>query len=189
MLQLCIVIIGIERNLPRCFSSDDAVQGENREQRDATRTPHAIPCPEATDLEPDYHPCTKTNRRAVLLITILGSSLAFMDGSIGNVAWSTLQRAFHAGASSVQCVVKATHSSLPHFSCSVELLATNLAERRSSCWAWRNRSLPSHFAIHCGAQALGIMRAAARFVVRASMKTSVFSGLSLLAASCRVLLK
>ncbi len=42
----------------------------------AIRTPQAIPCPEATDLDPDYHPCAKTNRRAVLLITILGSSLA-----------------------------------------------------------------------------------------------------------------
>jgi MFS family permease len=48
----------------------------------------------------------KTNRRAVLLITILGSSLAFMDGSIVNVALPTLQRAFHAGASSVQWVVQ-----------------------------------------------------------------------------------
>ena len=72
----------------------------------AIRTPQAIPCPEATDLDPDYHPCAKTNRRAVLLITILGSSLAFMDGSIVNVALPTLQRAFHAGASSVQWVVQ-----------------------------------------------------------------------------------
>jgi hypothetical protein len=61
----------------------------------AIRTPQAIPCPEATDLDPDYHPCMKTNRRAVLLITILGSSLAFMDGSIVNVALPTPQRAFH----------------------------------------------------------------------------------------------
>src|ERR1700758_3000498 len=72
----------------------------------AIRTPQAIPCPEATDLDPDYHPCAKTNRRAVLLITILGSSLVFMDGSIVAVALPTLQRAFHAGASSVQWVVQ-----------------------------------------------------------------------------------
>lgn len=72
----------------------------------AIRTPQAIPCPEATDLHPAYHPCAKTNRRAVLLITILGSSLAFMDGSIVNIALPTLQRAFHAGASSVQWVVQ-----------------------------------------------------------------------------------
>ena len=72
----------------------------------AIRTPQAIPCLEATDIDLDYHPCAKTNRRAVLLITILGSSLAFMDGSIVNVALPTLQRAFHAGASSVQWVVQ-----------------------------------------------------------------------------------
>jgi EmrB/QacA subfamily drug resistance transporter len=72
----------------------------------AIRTPQAIPCPEATDLDPDYHPCAKTNRRAVLLIAILGSSLAFMDGSIVNIALPTLQRAFHAGVSSVQWVVQ-----------------------------------------------------------------------------------
>jgi EmrB/QacA subfamily drug resistance transporter len=70
------------------------------------RTPQAIPCPQTTDLDSDYHPCTKTNRRAVLLITILGSSLAFMDGSIVNIALPTLQRAFHTGASSVQWVVQ-----------------------------------------------------------------------------------
>ena len=72
----------------------------------AIRTPQAIPCLEATDLDPDYHPCAKTNRRAVLFITILGSSLAFMDGSIVNIALPTLQRAFHAGASSVQWVAQ-----------------------------------------------------------------------------------
>jgi len=72
----------------------------------AIRTPQAIPCPEATDLDPDYHPCAKTNRRAVLLIAILGSSLAFMDGSIVNIALPTLKRAFHAGVSSVQWVMQ-----------------------------------------------------------------------------------
>ena len=72
----------------------------------AIRIPQALPCPEATDLDPEYHPCAKTNRRAVLVITILGSSLAFMDGSIVNVALPTLQRVFHAGTSSVQWVVQ-----------------------------------------------------------------------------------
>jgi MFS family permease len=70
------------------------------------RSPQAIPCPEASDLDPDYHPCAKTNRRAVLLITVLGSSLAFMDGSIVNVALPVIQKVFHANASSVQWVVQ-----------------------------------------------------------------------------------
>ena len=72
----------------------------------AIRIPQALPRSEATDLHPDYHPCARTNRRAALLITILGSSLAFMDGSIVNVALRTLQGVFHAGASSVQWVVQ-----------------------------------------------------------------------------------
>jgi hypothetical protein len=67
----------------------------------------------------------------------LGSSLAFMDGSIVNVALPTLQRPSILVRHRCSGSCKATHSSLPHFSCSVELLATNLAERRSSCWAWR----------------------------------------------------
>jgi hypothetical protein len=62
----------------------------------AIRIPQALPCPEAIDPDRDYQPCAKTNRRAALLITILGSSLAFMDGSIVNVALPTLQRVFHA---------------------------------------------------------------------------------------------
>lgn len=66
----------------------------------AIRTPQAIPCPEATDLDTDYHPCTNTNtnRRAVLLI-ILGSSLAFRDGSIATVALPTLTQAKLKGES------------------------------------------------------------------------------------------
>ena len=39
MLQLCIVIMDLGRNLLRCFSSDDAVQGENREQRECDSQP------------------------------------------------------------------------------------------------------------------------------------------------------
>jgi hypothetical protein len=64
----------------------------------AIRTPQAIPCPEATDLDTDYHPCTNTNRLAVLLI-ILGSSLAFRDGSIVTVALPTLTQAKLKGES------------------------------------------------------------------------------------------
>jgi EmrB/QacA subfamily drug resistance transporter len=40
------------------------------------------------------------------MITILGSSLAFMDGSIVNIALPTLQIVFHAGTPSVQWVVQ-----------------------------------------------------------------------------------
>src|SRR5215469_4843895 len=54
--------------------------------------------------------------------------------------------------------------------------------------AWRAAAIVGLWGRQCGAQAFGIMGAAARFVVPPS-KRIVFSGLSLPAVSCRVLLK
>ena len=82
MLQRCIVIMGLERPVAMPFHVEIPFKEITVNNAKAIRTPQAIPCPEATDLDSDYHPCTKMNRRAVLLITILGSSLAFMDGSL-----------------------------------------------------------------------------------------------------------
>jgi hypothetical protein len=65
----------------------------------AIRTPQAIPYPEVIDLDTDYHPYTTTNFQAALLMTILGSSLAFMDGSIVTVALPTLTQAKLKGES------------------------------------------------------------------------------------------
>jgi hypothetical protein len=45
--------------------------------------------------------------RLVLLATILGSSMAFIDGTVVNVALPTLQRDFDATAAGVQWVVQA----------------------------------------------------------------------------------
>src|ERR1700760_3975951 len=51
-------------------------------------------------------PTTRTMRR-VLAATILGSSMAFLDGTVVNLALPTLQRAFGANVSVVQWVVEA----------------------------------------------------------------------------------
>jgi EmrB/QacA subfamily drug resistance transporter len=51
-------------------------------------------------------PCTPANGKWVLVATILGSSLAFMDGSVVNVALPTLQSAFRATSGSIQWVVQ-----------------------------------------------------------------------------------
>jgi hypothetical protein len=48
MLQLGIAILGLERNLPLCFSSDDAVQGENHEQRECDSQPTGDPMSETS---------------------------------------------------------------------------------------------------------------------------------------------
>jgi len=44
--------------------------------------------------------------RAVLAATILGSSMAFIDGTVVNVALPALQNALHASISDVQWVVE-----------------------------------------------------------------------------------
>src|SRR5271163_433962 len=44
--------------------------------------------------------------RIVLAVTILGSSMAFIDGTVVNVALPALQNAFHASIANVQWVVE-----------------------------------------------------------------------------------
>src|SRR6202789_3473707 len=43
---------------------------------------------------------------AVLAVTVLGSSMAFVDGTVVNVALPALQNAFHASISDVQWLVE-----------------------------------------------------------------------------------
>ena len=49
---------------------------------------------------------SRTTGRVVLAVTILGSSMAFIDGTVVNVALPALQFAFHASISDVQWVVE-----------------------------------------------------------------------------------
>jgi EmrB/QacA subfamily drug resistance transporter len=63
------------------------------------------PCDEAAILAaPSVQPCR--TGRWVLAATILGSSMAFIDGTVVNVALPALQSAFHATATDVQWVVE-----------------------------------------------------------------------------------
>ena len=50
---------------------------------------------------------SQINGRIVLAVTILGSSMAFIDGTVVNVALPALQNAFHASIADVQWVVEA----------------------------------------------------------------------------------
>src|SRR6266849_4673104 len=64
------------------------------------------PCDEAAILaSPCEHPAT-TNGPWILAATILGSSLAFIDGSVVNVALPALQSALHATLAEIQWVVE-----------------------------------------------------------------------------------
>ncbi len=54
----------------------------------------------------DYGSNLQTSGRIVLAATILGSSMAFIDGTVVNVALPALQNAFHASVADVQWVVE-----------------------------------------------------------------------------------
>jgi EmrB/QacA subfamily drug resistance transporter len=68
------------------------------------KSPGALPCAQVHG--GFAAPCAPVNRKWVLVATILGSSLAFMDGSVVNVALPALQAAFHATAGGIQWVVQ-----------------------------------------------------------------------------------
>ena len=50
--------------------------------------------------------CLASDRRSTLLLTVLGSSMAFMDGSVVNVALPTLQASFRASSYHILWVVQ-----------------------------------------------------------------------------------
>src|SRR3989475_4639142 len=68
----------------------------------------AHPCDEGVVLAaPASRPCAEAARPWVLATTILGSSLAFIDGTVVNVALPALQREFGATVADVQWIVEA----------------------------------------------------------------------------------
>src|SRR3981189_411253 len=50
---------------------------------------------------------SRRHKRLTLAATILGSSMAFVDGSVVNIAVPTIQQALHANATSTQWIVNA----------------------------------------------------------------------------------
>jgi EmrB/QacA subfamily drug resistance transporter len=55
---------------------------------------------------PDTTPCSKSRARWILAATILASSMAFIDGTVGNVALPALQTNLNANAVDVQWVIE-----------------------------------------------------------------------------------
>src|SRR6266481_8838504 len=65
------------------------------------------PCDESViRSRPATAPCPKSRGRWVLAATILGSSMAFIDGTVVNVALPALQTSLNATAIDVQWVVE-----------------------------------------------------------------------------------
>lgn len=65
------------------------------------------PCDEGViQSQPCINPCTKNRRIWVLVATILGSSMAMIDGTVVNVALPVMQAALNATAAEVQWIVE-----------------------------------------------------------------------------------
>ncbi|HEV2200491.1 MAG TPA: MFS transporter [Bryobacteraceae bacterium] len=69
-------------------------------------TPARPPCDEAAILSGSYERPAGANGPWILAATILGSSMAFIDGTVVNVALPALQSALHATLADVQWVVE-----------------------------------------------------------------------------------
>jgi EmrB/QacA subfamily drug resistance transporter len=89
------------------------------------KTPQTVTCLSSVVSGSDYQPCRPVDRKSILLMTILGSSLAFMDGSVVSVALPTFQSTFYATSSEVQWVVQ----SYALFCAALLLLGGTLGDR------------------------------------------------------------
>ena len=87
---------------------------------------------------PAASPCSPVDRKWILVATILGSTLAFMDGSVVNIALPTLQAKFGATAGAIQWVVK----SYALLGAALLLLGGALGDRygRRRAFVWESRS-------------------------------------------------
>src|SRR5262245_20256522 len=65
------------------------------------------PCDEAVILQATERPCSPAIARWVLAATILGSSVAFIDAMVVNVALPVIQEDLGASVSSAQWIVEA----------------------------------------------------------------------------------
>jgi EmrB/QacA subfamily drug resistance transporter len=64
------------------------------------------PCDEAAILARPCPPAPATNRAWILAVSILGSSMSFIDGTVVNVALPVLQSSLHASLANVQWVIE-----------------------------------------------------------------------------------
>lgn len=69
--------------------------------------PTAAPTPDATGRGDDAVDCTPSARRWTLIAAIIGSGMAFVDGTIVNVALPAIQRAMRATTADAQWVMEA----------------------------------------------------------------------------------
>jgi EmrB/QacA subfamily drug resistance transporter len=129
---------------------------------------------------PAAAPCAQSNRKWILIAIILGSALAFMDGSVVNVALPILQSTFHATSSTIQWVVQA----YALFGAALLLLGGAIGDRygRRSTFVW-GVALFAIASMGCAAaQSLGQL-IAARAIQGVGAALLIPQGLSILSAS------
>jgi EmrB/QacA subfamily drug resistance transporter len=108
-LELEFVISMTYLNTPSSFTEESTEIQESRKQEEPLMNiPVKSPCDElAIRAMPASAPCAANVGVWVLVATILGSSLSFIDGTAVNVALPTMQQELHASAANVQWVVEA----------------------------------------------------------------------------------
>jgi EmrB/QacA subfamily drug resistance transporter len=141
---------------------------------------HVVPPCAQVDAVTAAYPCAPTNRKWILIATILGSSLAFMDGSVVNVALPTLQARFHATSGEIQWVVQ----SYALFSAALLLFGGTVGDRygRRLTFTW-GVALFALASAACAASASLGQLIAARAVQGIGAALLIPQGLSILAAS------
>src|SRR5258708_26355139 len=92
-------------------------------------------------------PCRAEDRPWILAATILGSSMAFIDGTVVNVALPAIQTSFHATVVGVQWVVESyglflgalilVGGSLGDLFCRRRIFLIGLAVFSAACIVWR----------------------------------------------------
>src|SRR5271156_2164125 len=125
-------------------------------------------------------PCAQSDRKWILIAIILGSALAFMDGSVVNVALPTLQSSFHATSSAIQWVVQG----YALFAASLLLLGGAMGDRYG-----RRRIFLSGVALFalasaaCGASQSLVQLVTARTIQGVGAALLIPQGLSILSAA------
>lgn len=140
----------------------------------------ALPPCAPNRLGPATSPCSPPDRKWILIATILGSTLAFMDGSVVNIALPTLQARLSATAGAIQWVVQ----SYALFGAALLLLGGALGDRygRRRAFVWGVAIFALASAACAASQSLGQL-VIARSVQGVGAALLVPQGLSILSAS------
>ena len=93
------------------------------------------PCDEAwLRSTPASVPCVRAAERSVLAATVLGSSMAFIDGTVVNVALPALQATLHASVEGVQWIVESYGVSLAALLLVGGSMGDRFGRRLVFCW-------------------------------------------------------